>query len=151
MLLILYYFEGCLHITISENEKVVLKIAKKTEFSNVEKDHLIVIGNSVKTVLQLWMGKKGGLSDSVSNILRIIGPELRTPINSILGFAALLNDESLTQTQSEYLSTLKENAYDLLSLFNDLIELVKIESFESASEIGEINIKQFFNDVLETV
>ncbi len=143
------FFEGCLYITISENEKVVLKIAKKTEFSNVEKDHLIVIGNSVKTVLQLWMGKKGGLSDSVSNILRIIGSELRTPINSILGFAALLNDESLTKTQSEYLSTLKENAYDLLSLFNDLIELVKIESFESASEIGEINIKQFFNDVLK--
>jgi CheY-like chemotaxis protein/nitrogen-specific signal transduction histidine kinase len=142
-------FEGCLHITISENEKVVLKIAKKTEFSNVEKDNLLIIGNSVKTLLKLWMGKKGGLSDSVSNILRIIGPELRTPINSILGFAALLNEESLTQTQSEYLSTLKENAYDLLSLLNDLIELVKIESFESASEIGEINIRLFFSEVLK--
>jgi CheY-like chemotaxis protein/signal transduction histidine kinase len=141
--------EGCLHISISENEKVVLKIARKNEFNNVEKDNLIVIGNSVKTLLQLWMGKKGGLSYSISEILRTIGPELRTPINSILGFAALLNEENLTQTQSEYLSTLKENAYDLLSLFNDLIELVKIENFEITSDLTEINIKQFFADILK--
>ena len=29
--------EGCLHITITDKEKVLLKIAKKTEFSNIEK------------------------------------------------------------------------------------------------------------------
>ncbi len=141
--------EGCLHITITENEKVIVKIAKKNEFSNIEKDNLIVIGNSVKTLLLLWMGKKGGLSYSISEILRTIGPELRTPVNSILGFASLLNEENLTQTQLEYLATLKENSYDLLSLLNDLIELVKIETFESTSEISEINIKQFFNDTLK--
>ena len=141
--------EACLHITISENEKVVLKIAKKNEFSNVEKDSFIIIGNTIKTLLLLWMGKKGGLSYSISEILRTIGPELRTPINSILGFASLLNEDSLTQAQLEYLSTLKENAYDLLSLLNDLVELVKIETFESATEISEINIEQFFNDLLK--
>ena len=141
--------EGCLHITITDKEKVLLKIAKKTEFSNIEKDNLIIIGNTVKTLLLLWMGKKGGLSYSISEILRTIGPELRTPINSILGFASLLNEDSLTQTQLEYLSTLKENAYDLLSLLNDLVELVKIETFESTSEISEINIKQFFNDIIK--
>jgi len=141
--------EGCLHITISENEKVIVKIAKNNEFSNIEKDNFIIIGNTVKTLLLLWMGKKGGLSYSISDILRTIGPELRTPVNSILGFASLLNDENLTQTQLEYLSTLKENAYDLLSLLNDLIELVRIETFESTSEISEINIKQFFNDILK--
>ncbi len=142
--------EGCLHITVSETEKVVLKIAKKNEFSNIENDNLIIIGDTIKTLLQLWMGKKGGLSSSISDILKIIGPELRTPVNSILGFASLLNEENLTQTQLEYLSTLKENAYDLLSLLNDLIELVKIENFESASEISEINIKQLFSDIIKS-
>lgn len=142
--------EGCLHITVSETEKVVLKIAKKNEFSNIENDNLIIIGDTIKTLLQLWMSKKGGLSSSISDILKIIGPELRTPVNSILGFASLLNEENLTQTQLEYLSTLKENAYDLLSLLNDLIELVKIENFESASEISEINIKQLFSDIIKS-
>ncbi len=143
--------EACLHITITENEKVVLKIAKKNEFSNIEKDSLIIIGNTIKTLLLLWMGKKGGLSYSISEILRTIGPELRTPINSILGFASLLNEENLTQTQLEYLATLKENAYDLLSLLNDLVELVKIETFESTTEISEINIEQFFNDTSKLI
>jgi CheY-like chemotaxis protein/two-component sensor histidine kinase len=32
---------------------------------------------------------------------------------------------------------------------NDLVELVKIETFESTSEISEINIKQFFNDIIK--
>lgn len=141
--------EGCLHITVSENERVVLKIATKAEITNVERDNFIVIGNTVKTLLLLWMGKKGGLSYSISEVLSTIGPEIRTPINSILGFASLLNEESLTQTQLEYLSTLKENSYDLLALLNDLIDLVKIETFQSSSEITEVNIQQCFGDILK--
>jgi CheY-like chemotaxis protein/signal transduction histidine kinase len=141
--------EGCLHISVTDDERVVLKIARKTEFTNIDKDNIIVIGNSIRNLLRLWMGKKGGLSYSISEIVTTIGPELRTPINSILGFASLLNEESLTQTQLEYLSTLKENAYDLLSLLNDLVDLVKIETFKSTSEISEINITQFFDDLLK--
>lgn len=141
--------EGCLHLGVTEGERVVLKIAKKTEFTNIDRDNIIIIGNSIRNLLRLWMGKKGGLSSSISEIVTTIGPELRTPINSILGFASLLNEESLTQTQLEYLSTLKENAYDLLSLLNDLVDLVKIETFKSTSEISEINLTQFFGDLLK--
>lgn len=141
--------EGCLHLGVTESERVLLKIAKKTEFTNIDRDNIIIIGNSIRNLLRLWMGKKGGLSSSISEIVTTIGPELRTPINSILGFASLLNEESLTQTQLEYLSTLKENAYDLLSLLNDLVDLVKIETFKSTSEISEINLTQFFGDLLK--
>jgi CheY-like chemotaxis protein/signal transduction histidine kinase len=142
-------YEGCLHISVTDDERVVLKIARKTEFTNIDQDNIIVIGNTIRNLLHLWMGKKGGLSYSISEIVTTIGPELRTPINSILGFASLLNEESLTQTQLEYLSTLKENAYDLLSLLNDLVDLVKIETYKSTSEISEINIEQFFGDLLK--
>ena len=140
--------EGCLHISITDEEKVLLKIAKKSEFTNIDQDNLIIIGNTIRNLLRLWMGKKGGLSNTISEIITTIGPELRTPINSILGFASLLNEETLSQAQLEYLATLKENAYDLLSLLNDLVDLVKIETFKSSSEITEINIQQFFNDIL---
>ncbi len=141
-------YEGCLHINITDEERVLLKIAKKSEFTNIDQDNLIIIGNTIRNLLHLWMGKKGGLSNTISEIISSIGPELRTPINSILGFASLLNEESLTQAQLEYLSTLKENAHDLLSLLNDLVDLVKIETFKSSSEIAEININQFFKDIL---
>lgn len=137
-------FEGCLYIPVSNDEKVILKIAKQTEFTNVEKDNLIIIGNTIRNLLRLWMGKKGGLSYTISDIITTISPEIRTPINSILGFASLLNEENLSLTQHEYLSTLKENAYDLLSLLNDLIELVKLETFKGVEEDTEINILNFF-------
>lgn len=142
-------FEGCLYIPVSDDEKVILKIAKQTEFTNVEKDNLIIIGNTIRNLLRLWMGKKGGLSYTISDIITTISPEIRTPINSILGFASLLNEENLSLTQHEYLSTLKENAYDLLSLLNDLIELVKLETFKGVEEDTEINILNFFHDILK--
>ena len=142
-------FEGCLHVSISDDERALIKIAKKSEFTNVEKDNLVIIGNTIRNLLRLWMGKKGGLSSSVSEIIGSIGPELRTPVNSILGFASLLNEESLSKTQLDYLSTLKENAYELLSLLNDLIDLVKIETYKSSAELSEINIKQFFDEILK--
>ena len=141
--------EGCLHLSITDNEKVLIKIAKKSEFSHIDKDNLVVIGNTFRNLLRLWMGKKGGLSSSVSEIIGSIGPELRTPVNSVLGFASLLNEESLSQSQLDYLTTLKENAYELLSLVNDLIDLAKIETFKSSPEISEINIKNFFGEIFK--
>jgi CheY-like chemotaxis protein/signal transduction histidine kinase len=142
--------EGCLHITVADDERVIIKIAKKTDFSRADQDNLIIIGNTIRNLLRLWMGKKGALSSSVSEIISSIGPELKTPINSILGFASLLNEESLSQSQLDYLSTLKDNAYDLLSLMNDLIDLVKVETFKSSAEISEINVKNFFEEILKS-
>ena len=43
-----------------------------------------------------------------------------------MGFASLLNEENLSASQTEYVDTLKENAYDLLSTLNDLIEIAKV-------------------------
>jgi hypothetical protein len=61
--------EGCLHISVTDDERVMLKIAKKTEFTNIDKDNIIVIGNTIRNLLRLWMGKKGGLSHSISEIV----------------------------------------------------------------------------------
>src|SRR3990172_6792084 len=46
--------EGCLHISISGSERVMLKIAKKNESSKSDIDDIIVIGNSLRNILRLW-------------------------------------------------------------------------------------------------
>jgi len=107
--------EGCLHISITEKEKVILKLAKKSEFTQIDRDNLVVVGESIRNLLKIWSGRRGGLSSGVSDIISSIGHELRTPTNSIMGFASLLGEENLSTSQQEYLSTLKENAYYLLS------------------------------------
>lgn len=141
--------EGCLHISITDKERVLLKVAKKTEFTQSEKDNLVVIGNAIRNLLRLWMGKKGALSSSVSEIITSISHELRTPTNSIMGFASLLSEESLSNSQSEYVTTLKENAYELLSVLNDLIDLAKLEIDKSADGLSSVNIKQFLNELIK--
>ena len=140
--------EGCLHVSISENEKVMLKIAKRSDYSQNDIDNIKIIGDSLRNILQLWMRKKGGLSSSISQIITAIAHELRTPTNSIMGFASLLTEENLSTSQSEYVDTLKENAYDLLSLINDLIEMAKLESGESKSQFTKVNISQFINEIV---
>jgi len=143
--------EGCLHLSISNNEKVLLKIAKKSEISQNEVDNIIVIGNALRNLLKLWMSKKGGLSNTLGNIVNSIGHELRTPTNSILGFASLLNEEDLSPSQSEYVDTLKESAYDLLSILNDLIEIAKLDIGESKTTLSVVNVSQFIKDILRLV
>ena len=94
------------------------------------------------------MGKKGSLSNSVSEIISSISSELRAPTNSILGFASLITEEKLSQAQIEYLTTLKENSHELLSLLNDLIDLAKLETDRSSSELTQIKLSQFFNEII---
>jgi CheY-like chemotaxis protein/signal transduction histidine kinase len=143
--------EGCLHLSISNNERVLLKIAKKNEISQNEVDNIIIIGNSLRNLLKLWMSKKGGLSNTLGNIVNSIGHELRTPTNSILGFASLLNEEDLSPSQSEYIDTLKESAYDLLSILNDLIEIAKLDIGESKTTLSVVNVSQFIKDILRLI
>ena len=145
----LVQFEGCLHLSVSENEKILLKIAKKSEFTQIDKDNLVIIGESIRNLLRLWMGKKGGLSSSVSEIVTSIGHELRTPTNSIIGFAALLSEDNLTSSQTEYVTTLRNNAYELLSLLNDLIDVAKLEGDKSSPVKNTVVVKDFVEEIIK--
>lgn len=140
--------EGCLHISITEKEKVILKLAKKSEFTQIDRDNIVIVGESIRNLLKIWSGRKGGLSSGISDIISSIGHELRTPTNSIMGFASLLGEENLSTSQQEYLSTLKENAYYLLSLLNDLIDIAKLDSNKGKDERITVNIKQFISELL---
>jgi len=91
---------------------------------------------------------KGNINPPISEIVTEIAHELRTPINSIMGFASLLNEENLTASQAEYVATLKENAFNLLSLLNDLIDLSKLEEKKSKDTYSEINIRSFVGDIV---
>jgi CheY-like chemotaxis protein/nitrogen-specific signal transduction histidine kinase len=129
----------------------LLKIGKKSEFSQSELDSIVIIGDAVRNLLRLWMGKKGSLSSSVSEIVSSIGPELRTPTNSIMGFASLLGEEKLSGSQADYLNTLKENAYDLLALLNDLIDLAKLETDKTISSFSTVNLRQFITEIVKLI
>jgi CheY-like chemotaxis protein/nitrogen-specific signal transduction histidine kinase len=140
--------EGCILLNITDGQTALAKFAKKTAFTKSEIDNIELIGNSVKNLLKLWIGSKGILNNSLSNIISNIAQELRTPTNSIMGFASLLNEENLSPYQTEYVGTLKENAFELLSIINDLIDLSKLESGITKVNLTSVNFKDYLNEVV---
>lgn len=140
--------EGCMLVDVTDGQAAIIKIAKKTNFTKSDSDNIELIGKSVKNLLRLWIGSKGNLDSSLSGIISSIAQELRTPTNSIMGFASLLNEENLSPSQTEYVSTLKDNAFELLSVINDLIDFSKLEHGNTKQNLSPFNVKDFFNEVI---
>lgn len=142
-------YEGCLFVKISGSERFLLKVAKKTAFTKSDRDNLEKVGGSVKNFLKLWSVGHTVQTASIADTITGIAHELRTPTNSIMGFASLLTEDELTTTQAEYVNTLKENTYSLLSLLNDLIELAKIESSATKANLTNIILRSFIDEILK--
>jgi CheY-like chemotaxis protein/nitrogen-specific signal transduction histidine kinase len=140
--------EGCISIYVADEQFALIKYAKKTPFSKSEVDNIELISECVKNLLKLWIGSKSNLNNSLTNIIANIAQELRTPTNSIMGFASLLNEENLSPSQTEYVGTLKENAFELLSVINDLIDLSKLESGITKIVLTSINFRDYLNEVI---
>jgi len=141
-------YEGCLLIRISNGEKYLFRIAKKTEFTNSDKDNIELVGKTLKNYLHIWNGQKVTADFSISETITNITHELRTPTNSIMGFASLLAEEKLTDSQKEYLDTLKLSANKLHCLLNDLIDLAKLERGLIKTTVEAADIKKLVNDTI---
>ncbi len=63
-----------------------------------------------------------------SEFLANMAHEVRTPINSIIGFTDLLAEEELTDEQKKYINILQRSAANLLDLINDILDLSRIEA-----------------------
>ena len=140
--------EGCIVIAVLDGQAALIKLAKKSAFTKNEIDNLELIAESIKNLLKLWVGSSGSLDNSLSSLISSIAQELRTPTNSIMGFASLLNEENLSPTQTEYVNTLKDNAFDLLSIINDLIDYSKLESGNSKSVNSSVKIRDFVSEIV---
>ena len=66
-----------------------------------------------------------------SDFLAVMSHELRTPLNAISGYVELMSLEMtdpITPTQREYLSRIRSNQRQLLSMIEDVLSFTKIEA-----------------------
>jgi signal transduction histidine kinase/CheY-like chemotaxis protein len=63
-----------------------------------------------------------------SAFLANMSHEIRTPMNAILGFGELLEGESLTAKQAQYVRSIRQSGSSLLQLINDVLDLSKFEA-----------------------
>ena len=67
-------------------------------------------------------------SRAKSEFLTNMGHEVRTPLNALVGLTRMLMDSPLNSEQANWLSLMDSSAQSLLALFNDVLDLSRIEA-----------------------
>lgn len=93
--------------------------------------------------------EKAEESDRMKSVfLSNMSHEIRTPMNGIVGFAELLNEQGYdVQKRQEFTKIIISNAYHLLDLINDIIDISKIESGDIKPNWGPANINELIMNV----
>jgi len=78
-----------------------------------------------------------------SAFLANMSHEIRTPMNGILGFAALLQEPTLTSNKLQhYIQTIQVSGKRLLNTINSIVDVSKIESGLIGVDISEANLNE---------
>lgn len=74
--------------------------------------------------------------------LQNISHEIRTPLNAIMGFADLLKDTDVSQSDlRKYAEIIYSSGQNLLTMMSDIIHISKIESKTEKTDITTVNLR----------
>lgn len=74
--------------------------------------------------------------------------EMRSPLNAVIGFGRLLHEEAGTEASAEYSRTLDRAARQLLSVIDDILNYVKLQSKELPLESVPFEPRACLEDVV---
>ncbi|MDD4248572.1 MAG: PAS domain S-box protein [Methanosarcina sp.] len=89
-----------------------------------------------------------------SEFLATMSHELKTPLNSIIGFSDLLKEGiagSLNEKQSRYVQFISSSGKNLLHIINDILELSKAESGNEELNIEVFSVDESINKVISMI
>jgi PAS domain S-box-containing protein len=84
-----------------------------------------------------------------SEFLAVVSHEIRTPINSVINFAKLLRETSLTPDQREFVEMIHSSGTTLESLIADILDLSRIEAGKIEIEHEAFGLRDCVNEVAE--
>tara|TARA_R110001583_G_scaffold67490_3_gene192867 strand:- start:8947 stop:11253 length:2307 start_codon:yes stop_codon:yes gene_type:complete len=82
-----------------------------------------------------------------TTFISTISHELRTPLNGIVGLSRMLLDEQLTAEQRKHLKTIHMSAITLGNIFNDIVDLDKLDRRRLNLVSNKINMIDFISDL----
>ncbi|GGE78619.1 histidine kinase [Streptosporangium jomthongense] len=79
-------------------------------------------------------------SRAKSEFLATMSHELRTPLNGVLGMIDLVQEETLTPRQRDYLQTARQSTEDLLTVISDILDYARMDSGSAVLENQVFNL-----------
>ena len=87
-------------------------------------------------------------NDAKSAFLSSVSHDIRTPMNAIIGFLALMRDEANNPAMvMEYTQRIDAASQHLLGLINDVLDMNKIESGSATLNISEMNLAEVIDEI----
>ena len=86
-----------------------------------------------------------------SEFIANVSYELRTPLNTIIGFSELLSSTffgKLNERQTEYVDGIIESSQHLLQLINDILDLASIEAGNLRLDLGGFDVEAMLASML---
>lgn len=129
---------------------IISNIIKETELNSIIKTQLLTLQDGIlskKLAYEKIVETEKLKNQFISNVSH----ELRSPLNSILGFTELLNSQfigPLNKKQLEYIEDIRIAGLHLLNMVNEILDMSKIESHSLKLNLSKFSIKQNIQEVL---
>ncbi|MEQ1974323.1 aerobic respiration two-component sensor histidine kinase ArcB [Xenorhabdus sp. SGI240] len=130
-----------------DGRKACFELRKVPFYDRVGKRHgLMGFGRDI-TERKRYQDALENASRDKTTFISTISHELRTPLNGIVGLSRILMDTDLTPEQCKYLETIHVSAITLGNIFNDIIELDKIERRKVQLDNQPVDFTGFITDL----
>ena len=132
-----YWFRLALYrAVVNDNDSYVLMFSDRTE------------DKKMRAQLEEALALAKNANEAKSNFLSNMSHDIRTPMNAIIGYAALLaKDAESAERVREYTHKITYSGQHLLSLINDILDMSKIESGKTSLYIEQFCLPEFIEEL----
>lgn len=130
-----------------DGRKACFEIRKVPYYDRVGKRHgLMGFGRDI-TERKRYQDALERASRDKTTFISTISHELRTPLNGIVGLSRILLDTELNAEQTNYLKTIHVSAITLGNIFNDIIDMDKLERHKVQLDNQQVDFTSFLADL----
>ncbi|ENA38140.1 aerobic respiration control sensor protein ArcB [Escherichia coli P0301867.4] len=130
-----------------DGRKACFEIRKVPYYDRVGKRHgLMGFGRDI-TERKRYQDALERASRDKTTFISTISHELRTPLNGIVGLSRILLDTELPAEQEKYLKTIHVSAVTLGNIFNDIIDMDKMERRKVQLDNQPVDFTSFLADL----